>query len=160
MRRKNRSVGRGFYLGIFADDACIYARDLKQGYILRKLQRGLIGIKTWCERWDITINEDEIQAPSGSSQIQWRNITCVNHVKYLGAIFDKRNGDCIQILWRIDPLLGNGSVNTFQQTRSQQNKNCAFSGPCCGRCYAALNEHFSTKMDAFLCYGSASSLYK
>jgi hypothetical protein len=31
----------GVYLGLFADDACMYVADSKEGYILRKLQRGL-----------------------------------------------------------------------------------------------------------------------
>jgi hypothetical protein len=35
------------YLGLFADDAYIYATDRKQGYVLRKLQRGLSAIETW-----------------------------------------------------------------------------------------------------------------
>jgi hypothetical protein len=29
------------YLGFFVDDTCIYETDRKEGYILRKLQRGL-----------------------------------------------------------------------------------------------------------------------
>jgi hypothetical protein len=31
----------GVYLGLFADDTCIYTTDRKEGYVLRKLQRGL-----------------------------------------------------------------------------------------------------------------------
>jgi retron-type reverse transcriptase len=50
------------YLGLFADDTCIYATDRKEGYVLRKLQRGLSAIETWCERWNIKINEDKTQA--------------------------------------------------------------------------------------------------
>jgi hypothetical protein len=33
---------RGVYLGLFADDTCIYATDRKEGYVLRMLQRGVI----------------------------------------------------------------------------------------------------------------------
>jgi hypothetical protein len=43
------------YLGLFADDTYIYATDRKEGYVLRKLQRGLSAIETWCERWNIKI---------------------------------------------------------------------------------------------------------
>jgi hypothetical protein len=50
---------------------------------------------------------------------------------------------------RIDPLLGNGSVNTFQQTSSQQYGSGVFCGPCCARCYAARSKHFTTIMDVF-----------
>jgi hypothetical protein len=49
------------YLGLFADDTCIYATHCKEGYILRKLQRGLSAIETWCERCNIKINEDKTQ---------------------------------------------------------------------------------------------------
>jgi hypothetical protein len=44
----------GVYLGPFPDDTCTYATDpKKESYVLRKLQRGLNVIKTWCERWNI-----------------------------------------------------------------------------------------------------------
>jgi hypothetical protein len=43
-------------VGLFADDTCIYATDRKEDYVLRKLQRGLSTIKTWCERRNIKIN--------------------------------------------------------------------------------------------------------
>jgi hypothetical protein len=36
----------GFYLGLFADDICIYATDCKDGYVLRNLQRGLSATET------------------------------------------------------------------------------------------------------------------
>jgi hypothetical protein len=48
-------------LGLFADDTCIYATDRNEGYVLRKLQRGLSVIETWCERWNIKINKDKAQ---------------------------------------------------------------------------------------------------
>jgi hypothetical protein len=32
---------RGVHLALFADDTCLYARDRKEGFIVRKLQRGL-----------------------------------------------------------------------------------------------------------------------
>jgi hypothetical protein len=46
----------GVYLGLFADDTCIYATDRKEDYVLRKLQRGLSATETWYERWNIKIN--------------------------------------------------------------------------------------------------------
>jgi hypothetical protein len=30
-------------------------------FIVRKFQRGLSSMETWCERWSIKINEDKIQ---------------------------------------------------------------------------------------------------
>jgi hypothetical protein len=53
---------RGVYLSLFADDTCIYATHRKEGYVFRKLQRDLSAIETWCERWNIKINEDKTQA--------------------------------------------------------------------------------------------------
>jgi hypothetical protein len=45
----------GVYLGLFADDAGIYATDSKEGYVLRKLQQDLNAIEMWCEHWNIKI---------------------------------------------------------------------------------------------------------
>jgi hypothetical protein len=44
-------------LRLFADDICMYATDFKVGYVLRKLQRGLHAIGSWCECGNIKINE-------------------------------------------------------------------------------------------------------
>jgi hypothetical protein len=94
----------GVYLGLFADDTCIYATDRKEVYVLRNLQRGLSAIETWCEHWNININEDKTQAIYFSHLLRplkthitlnGRNIPFVNHVKYLDVIFDKR------ITWRL-----------------------------------------------------------
>jgi hypothetical protein len=77
----------------------VYATDCKEGYVLRKFQRGLSAIETWCERWNIKLDEAETQAiyfshqfrpPEAHSPLNERNIPFVNHVKYLGVIFDKR----------------------------------------------------------------------
>jgi hypothetical protein len=80
------------------------ATDRKVGYVLRKLQRGLSSIGTWCERWNMKLNKDTNQAiyfshrlrlPETQLTFNGRNIPFVNHVKYLGVIFDKR------ITWRL-----------------------------------------------------------
>jgi hypothetical protein len=72
--------------------------------LLRKLQRGLSASKTWCARWNIKIDEDKTQAiyfcyglrpPEAHLTLSGRNIRFVNHVKYLGVIFDNR------ITWRL-----------------------------------------------------------
>jgi retron-type reverse transcriptase len=49
----------GVNLALFADDTCLYAKERKEGYVLRKLQRGLNSIAAWCERCNIKINEDK-----------------------------------------------------------------------------------------------------
>jgi hypothetical protein len=46
------------HLALFADDTCLYATDRKEGFVVRKLQRRLSLMETWCERWNIKINED------------------------------------------------------------------------------------------------------
>jgi hypothetical protein len=43
----------GVYLGLLADDTCMYATGCKEGYVLRKLQRDLSATETLCKRWNI-----------------------------------------------------------------------------------------------------------
>jgi hypothetical protein len=61
-------------------------------------------METWCERWNITINEDKTQGIYFSRSrrplvshltVKGRNIPFVNSVKYLGVIFDRR------VTWRL-----------------------------------------------------------
>jgi hypothetical protein len=49
---------RGVNLALFADDTCLYATDRKEGFIVRKLQRGPSSMEAWCERWYMKINVD------------------------------------------------------------------------------------------------------
>jgi hypothetical protein len=51
----------GDYLVRFADDTCLYATERKDGFVVRKVQRGLSSMETWCERWNIKINEHTTQ---------------------------------------------------------------------------------------------------
>jgi hypothetical protein len=44
------------YLAPFVDDTCICAAVRRERYVLRKLQRGLNSIQTWCEDWSIKVN--------------------------------------------------------------------------------------------------------
>jgi hypothetical protein len=86
------------YLGLFANNTCIYATDRKEVYVLRKLQRGLSAIETWCERWNIKTNEDKTQAIFFSHRLRpleahltlnGRNSPFHNYEKYRGVIVDK-----------------------------------------------------------------------
>jgi hypothetical protein len=86
------------------DDTCLYATDRKEGYVLRKIQRGLDSVVAWCKHWNIKINEDKTRAiyftrrnrPSDSLlTLNGWNIPLVNSVKYLGVLFDKR------VTWRL-----------------------------------------------------------
>jgi hypothetical protein len=56
-------------------------------------------METWCERWNIKINEDTTQGiyfsrtpqpPVSHLTLNGRNIPVVNSVKYLGVILDKK----------------------------------------------------------------------
>jgi hypothetical protein len=85
-------------LALFADDTCLYATDRKEGYIVRKIQRGLDSIAAWCKGWNIKINEDKTRAiyftrrnrpPDSLLKLNGWNIPFVNSVKYLGVLFDK-----------------------------------------------------------------------
>jgi hypothetical protein len=60
----------GDYLGLFVDDTCIHATDRRESYVLIKLQQGLSAIETWCERWNIKLNEDKTQAIYFSHRIR------------------------------------------------------------------------------------------
>ncbi|PNF22596.1 hypothetical protein B7P43_G12673 [Cryptotermes secundus] len=95
---------QGVHLALFADDTCLYATDRKEGFIVRKLQRGLSSMETWCERWNIKINEDKTRGvyfsrgrrpPESCLTLNGRNIPFVNSAKYLGVIFDKK------VTWRL-----------------------------------------------------------
>jgi hypothetical protein len=74
------------------------------GFVVRKLQRGLSSMETWCERWNIKINEEKTQAiyfshsrrpPVSHLKLNERNIPFVNSAKYLGVIFNKK------VTWRL-----------------------------------------------------------
>jgi hypothetical protein len=94
----------GVYLAFFADDTCLYAMDRKEGFVVRKLQRGLNSMEAWCERWNIKINEEKTRGiyfsrsrrpPESHFTLNGTNIPFVNNVKYLGVIFDSK------ITWRL-----------------------------------------------------------
>jgi hypothetical protein len=84
----------GVYLGLFAEDTCIYATDRKEVYVLRKLQRGLSAVETQCDLRNIKISEEETEtiyfshrfrSPDAHLALTGRNILFVN-VKCLGVI--------------------------------------------------------------------------
>jgi hypothetical protein len=73
------------------------------GFVLRKLQRCLSSVETWCERWNIKINIEKSQAiyfsrrfkPTESHlTLNGRNIPFANGVKYLCVISYRK------ITWR------------------------------------------------------------
>jgi hypothetical protein len=100
----NPSQTPGMNLALFADDTCLFATDRKEGYVQRKIQRGLDSLAAWCKRWNIKINEDKNRAiyftrrnrpPNSLLTLNGRNIPFVNSVKYLGVLFYKR------MTWRL-----------------------------------------------------------
>jgi hypothetical protein len=74
-----------------AADICLYATDRKEGYVLRKIQRGLNCMAAWCERWNIKINDiyftHRNRPPYSPLTLNGRNVPCVNSAKYLGVNF-------------------------------------------------------------------------
>jgi hypothetical protein len=75
-----------------------------EGSVVRKLQRCLSSMETWCERWNITINEDTTRGiyfsrsrrpPESRLTLNGRNIPFVNSTNYLGIIFDRK------VTWRL-----------------------------------------------------------
>jgi hypothetical protein len=79
----------GVHLALFADDTCLYATDRKMGFVIKKLQRGLSSMETWCERWNIKINEDKTKGiyffrsrrpPESHLTLNGRNIPFVNRL--------------------------------------------------------------------------------
>jgi hypothetical protein len=86
------------------DDTCVYSTEKHERRVLNKLQRGLTAVGSWCQRWNIKINEGKTQAiyfskrrrmPGDELLLNGRNIPFVNSVKYLGVIFDRR------MAWRL-----------------------------------------------------------
>jgi hypothetical protein len=108
----------GVHLALFAGDTWLYAADRKLGYTVRNLQRGLSSMDTWCERWNIKVNEDKTKGiyfyynrrpPEFYLTFNGINIPFVNSAKYLGVIFDKK------VTWRfhieiIDPRPSEHSI--------------------------------------------------
>jgi hypothetical protein len=93
----------GVYLDLCADETCLYATDQKEIFVVRKFQRGS-SMQTWCESWNIKINEVKTQGiyfsrsrrpPQCHRTLNGRDIPFVNSVKYLGVIFDER------VSWRL-----------------------------------------------------------
>jgi hypothetical protein len=54
----------GTHHALFVDDTCIYATGKHERRVLCKLQRGLTAVNSWCERWNIKMNEGKPQAIS------------------------------------------------------------------------------------------------
>jgi hypothetical protein len=88
-----------WHLALFSDATCVYATEKHECRVLNKLQRGLTAVGSWCQRWNIKINEGKPRAmyfskrrrmPRYGLQLNGRNIPFLNSVKYLGVIFDKR----------------------------------------------------------------------
>jgi hypothetical protein len=71
----------------------------KEGFVVRKLQHSLSSMETWCECWNIKINEDKTRGiyfsrsrrpPESHLILNGRDIPFVNSETYLGVIFDKK----------------------------------------------------------------------
>jgi hypothetical protein len=59
------------HLALFADVTRIYATEKHERHVLCKLQRGLTAVNSWCERWNIKINEEKTQAVYFSRRLEF-----------------------------------------------------------------------------------------
>jgi hypothetical protein len=103
MHKNNAPQTPGVYVAFFADDNCLYATDLKEGFVVRNLQWGVNSVETWCELGNIKINKDKTQGIYFSRSLRWpeshlklnvKDIP-IDSVKYFGVFFDKK------ITWRL-----------------------------------------------------------
>jgi hypothetical protein len=51
----------GTNLALSADENCIYMTEKHECHVLCKLQQELIAVNSWCEHWNIKINEGKSQ---------------------------------------------------------------------------------------------------
>jgi hypothetical protein len=93
----------GVHLALFADDTCIYASEKHEHCVLCKLHWGLTAVNSWCEHWNIKINERKTQViffsrrhrvPDSILQLNGWDIPFVNNVMYLSVSFKRR------VTWR------------------------------------------------------------
>jgi hypothetical protein len=94
---KDAFTAPGTYFALFVDDTCIYATE-KHERCLQTATR-ITAVKSWCERWNIKINEGKSQAiffsrritvPDDELQLNEGDVRFVNNLTYLGVTFDKR----------------------------------------------------------------------
>jgi hypothetical protein len=73
------------YLGLFADDTCIYATDRKEGNVLRKMQRGLSAIETWCDPLNQTawVRTQRRSSPYHQLTANWLSAAWLAHLALL-----------------------------------------------------------------------------
>jgi hypothetical protein len=57
----NATATPGTHLALFVDDICIYETEKHERHVLCKLQRDLTAVNSWCERWNMKINEGEFR---------------------------------------------------------------------------------------------------
>jgi hypothetical protein len=88
MYKSEKPKTPGVYFVLFANGTCMYSTYRQEGYVLRKQQRGLNSIETWCKGWNIKIDEDKTRVvyfayrfrpPEAHLTLSGRNILFVNH---------------------------------------------------------------------------------
>jgi hypothetical protein len=80
-------------------------------------------VETWCERWNIKINEDKTQGiyfsrsrwpPESRLTLNGQDFPFVNRAKYLSVIFDRK------VMWRLHiEMIEAKAFRTFMRTYSQ-----------------------------------------
>jgi hypothetical protein len=89
----------GIHLALFADETYIYVTEKHEHCVVSKLQHVHTAVKSWCDHWNIKINEGKTQmiylyrrfrVLGDELLLNGQNIPCVNNIKYFGVIFDRR----------------------------------------------------------------------
>jgi hypothetical protein len=89
----------GIPLALYMEDTSIYATEKHEHCVVSKLHHGHTAVKSWCDHWNMKINEGKTQAiyiyrrfrvPEDELQLNGQNISFVKNVKYLVAIFNRR----------------------------------------------------------------------
>jgi hypothetical protein len=66
-------------LALFGDDNCMYATGHKEGYVLRKIQRGLKSMTAWCKQW--TVNSLRERLKKSTSFIELNHLIISSHIE-------------------------------------------------------------------------------
>lgn len=86
-------------LSLYADDTAILTSAKKTDTAIKKLNKYLIKLEDWLDKWKITLNTGKTQLirfsygrlpPEETVKLQNTKLNWSNHIKYLGLTFDKR----------------------------------------------------------------------
>jgi len=86
-------------LSLYADNTAILTSAKKTDTAIKKLNKYLIKLEDWLDKWKISLNTGKTQLirfshgrlpPEETVKLQNNKLNWSNHIKYLGLTFDKR----------------------------------------------------------------------